>query len=142
MVPRSTLTDNVPRADDLANYKIASCGDIVINRMSAYQGALGIALQDGTVSPEYIVLRPGPTVDGRFLTYLFKSSWFVSQMTLRLRGIGGTEQGNVRTPRINPEDLGRIPVAIPSKDEQQVIADYLDAETARIDALVERRSGS
>ncbi len=136
VVPRTDLTDKVARADDLSSYKVVEPGDIVINRMSAYQGALGIALQEGIVSPEYIVLRPSRSADARFLTYLFKSSWFVSEMTLRLRGIGSTEQGNVRTPRISPEDLGSIPAALPPAWAQRVIADFLDRETTRIDALI------
>jgi type I restriction enzyme S subunit len=136
IVPRSELTDKAARADDLSGYKLVDAGDIVVNRMSAYQGALGIARQDGIVSPEYIVLRSRPSAEARFLAYLFKSSLFVGQMALRVRGIGSTEQGNVRTPRINPEDLGNIPVTMPALGEQRAIADFLDRETARIDALI------
>ena len=140
VVPRSELTDKETRADDVSNYKVVEPGDVVINRMSAYQGALGIARQPGIVSPEYIVLRPQAEVEARFLTYLFKSAWFVSEMSQRVRGIGSTESGaNVRTPRINPEDLGSIPVLIPPRAEQRAIADYLDTETARIDAIVTKK---
>jgi type I restriction enzyme S subunit len=60
-------------------------------------------------------------------------------MSSRLRGIGGTENGAVRTPRINPEDLGDIRVALPSLEEQRHIADFLDAETARIGRMVSAR---
>lgn len=56
-------------------------------------------------------------------------------MVSRLRGIGNTENGAVRTPRINPEDLGDIPVGFPSLNEQRRIADFLDAETIRIDQV-------
>lgn len=139
VVPRSDLTDKVARADDLSNYKLCEPGEIVINRMSAYQGALGITRERGIVSPEYIVLRTNPDVEPRFLTYLFKSAWFVGQMSARVRGIGSTEQGNVRTPRINPEDLGGIEINIPPLRDQRALADFLDAETARIDALITRK---
>ena len=139
VVPRAEVTDKLARAEDLSNYKVCHPGEIVINRMSAYQGALGMARQYGIVSPEYIVLRPNPEVDPRFLTYLFKSSWFVAEMTARVRGIGSTDQGNVRTPRINPDDLGDIRVELPSLAGQRALADYLDAETARIDALIEKK---
>jgi len=60
-------------------------------------------------------------------------------MTARLRGIGSIGQANVRTPRINEEDLGRIRVTIPTYPVQQTIADYLDRETVRIDALIEAK---
>jgi type I restriction enzyme S subunit len=139
VVPRSELTDKEGRADDLSIYKVCDPGDVVINRMSAYQGAVGICRETGVVSPDYLVLRPLPTVEGRFLAHLFKSTWFVGEMTARLRGIGSTEQGNVRTPRINPEDLGNIEVRLPRILAQQRIANYLDRETARMDALIAAR---
>jgi type I restriction enzyme S subunit len=136
VVRRDTLTDDLPRAEDLSNYKICETGDIVLNRMRAFQGAIGISPQRGLVSPDYLVLRPEPDVDPRCLHHLFRSTWFVGEMVSRLRGIGNTENGAVRTPRINPEDLGDIPVSLPSLDEQRRIADFLDAETARINCAI------
>lgn len=138
VVPRETMTDDEARADDLSSYKRCATHDIVVNRMRAFQGAIGIAPQVGIVSPDYLVLR---VVEGepRFFHHLFRSTWFVGEMTSRLRGIGGSDQGNVRTPRINAEELGEIRISLPSLPEQRAVADYLDAETARIDTLIERK---
>lgn len=108
---------------------------MVLNRMRAFQGAIGISSQRGLVSPDYLVLRPSESAEARYLHHLFRSTWFVGEMASRLRGIGNTENGSVRTPRINPEDLGDILVDLPELDEQRRIADFLDAETARIDKL-------
>jgi len=112
---------------------------LVLNRMRAFQGAIGLAATAGLVTPEYMVLRASPAADSRYLHYLFKSSWFVGQMTSRLRGIGTAEQGNVRTPRVYWGDLGSIEVLVPSLERQRGLADSLDHETARIDALIERK---
>jgi type I restriction enzyme S subunit len=144
VVPRSDLTDKDHRADSLSLYKVCLAGDIVINRMSAYQGALGISPGRGIVSPDYLVLRPDPSTDAQYLTYLIKSDWFVGQMSARVRGIGSLDLGNVRTPRINPDDLGSIEVALPGLPEQQEIAESLRVETARIDRLIalRQRQGS
>ena len=139
VVPRSSETDDLPRADDLANYKVVRAGDVVLNRMRAFQGAVGRSAHDGVVSPDYTVLRPGPDVDSRYLNHLFRSGWFVGEMVARLRGIGSTDTGSVRTPRINWEDLGDIDVTAPPMAEQRAIADFLDAETARIDALIAKK---
>lgn len=136
VVRRNEITDKEARADDLRNYKVCAQQDVVINRMSAYQGALGISPTNGLVSPDYLVLKPNSNVDPRFLAYTFRSTLFIGEMTARLRGIGSTEQGNVRTPRINEDDLGRIPILVPARDRQRDVADYLDRETARIDALI------
>ena len=139
VVRRSDLTDDEPRADDLSAYKVCRPGDLVLNRMRAFQGAIGLSAHEGLVSPDYIVLRPGATVEPRFLHHLFRSRWFVGEMVSRLRGIGSTDTGNVRTPRINAEDLGDIGVGLPSLQVQRTIADYLGTETARIDALITKK---
>ncbi|WP_284549630.1 hypothetical protein [Aestuariimicrobium sp. T2.26MG-19.2B] len=139
VVPRSWLTNAEPRADDLSNYKICRPGDVVLNRMSAYQGALGIAMQHGMVSPDYAVLRPGPRIDARFLTYTMKSQWFVGEMTRRVRGIGAPGSSSVRTPRVSVESLGDIPLLCPSDTEQRRIADFLDDRVDRIDRIIAAR---
>lgn len=139
VVQRSTLTSDEPRAEDLTNYRLCRAGDLVINRMSAYQGALGQARQDGVVSPDYLVLRPNSRFNVAFGEYLMKIPWFVSQMASRVRGIGSAELGTVRTPRINWADLGQIEVALPDAAQQRRIAEFLDRETAQIDELIAKQ---
>jgi type I restriction enzyme S subunit len=139
VVPRSEMADGEHRADDLSLYKVVRPGDIVINRMRAFQGAVGLSKVHGIVSPDYLVLTPGPRLDGGYAHYLFRSSWFVGQMVARLRGIGSTEQGNVRTPRINEGDLAMIKVDLPGPRGQRLVAQFLDAETARIDTLIAKK---
>ena len=41
--------------EDLSNYKVARRGTLVINKMKAWQGSMGIAPCDGIVSPAYFV---------------------------------------------------------------------------------------
>lgn len=58
VIPRSSMSDDenhnfIP--DDLSNYKVVHEGDLVINKMKAWQGSLGISPQDGIVSPAYYV---------------------------------------------------------------------------------------
>ncbi|MCZ7590553.1 MAG: restriction endonuclease subunit S [Gaiella sp.] len=139
VVPRERLTDDEPRADSLSGYKRCAAGDVVVNRMRAFQGAVGVAPQAGIVSPDYVVLRMVDGVDVPFFHHLFRSTWFVGEMTARLRGIGSSDQGNVRTPRINVEDFGEIVLRLPPLDSQREIAGLLDAETTRIDALIEKK---
>jgi type I restriction enzyme S subunit len=40
---RDELTEDEHRADSLVNYKRCLQGDLVVNRMRAFQGALGVA---------------------------------------------------------------------------------------------------
>jgi type I restriction enzyme S subunit len=125
------MTDRESRADEFTAYKRVARRDVVINRMRAFEGGAGVSSVDGMVSADYAVLRTGRQLDPRFFHHLIRSEWFVGEMTARLRGIGSAELGNVRTPRINVEDLGDIVVTLPPIGEQRAIADYLDSETAR-----------
>ena len=138
VVPRASLTDDQPRADDLSSYKVVQQNDLVINRMRAFQGAVGLSPVLGIVSPDYLVLR-SRAANPRYLHHLLRSHWMVGEMTARLRGIGSSEQGNVRTPRINAEELGEIRVSLPSSTDQRRIAEYLDAATSAIGRLVRMR---
>lgn len=136
VIPRADLAGDDGRAADLTNYKTCRSGDIVLNRMSAYNGAVGLAGQPGLVSPDYLVLRPQPHMSGRYMAYLIRSHWFIGEMTSRVRGIGSIDSGAVRTPRIGLSELGEILVDLPGVEGQQAIADYLDRETAQIDAFI------
>ncbi len=133
---RDEITEDAARAEDLSNYKVCHTGEIVINRMRAFQGALGVAPEQGIVSPDYAVLRPRPGVDSRWLAEVMRSKAFVAEMVSRLRGIGGTDTGAVRTPRINVSDLREIRVTVPDEAEQQEQLARVTQAFERVDILV------
>ena len=126
------------RAENLSQYKICRRGDIVINRMSAYNGAMGVARTDGLVSPDYLVLEP-TLGNADFLTYWLKSHEGQFHIRRELKGIGTVGATQVRTPRINEADLRRMRISIINENDQARIADYLDRETAQIDALIAKQ---
>lgn len=132
----SELHDGEPRAETLENYKLVETDDIVLNRMSVRAGAVGIVREPGLVTPDYEALRVNGGVDPRFIKYLMKSSWFVSEMVRRERGIGAGGGQGVRTSRISFADMRVIPIERFTLDVQRAIADYLDHETAEIDAFI------
>ena len=135
VVPRSDLTEKLPRADDLAQYKLCDVGDIVLNRLRAFQGGVGRAPCAGIVSPDYTVLRPRAGVESHFLYLLMRSPRFIGEMTARLRGIGQPGQGNVRTPRVNYSDLRLIRVPCPPHRSQLELAEAVGELRHRTDAL-------
>jgi type I restriction enzyme S subunit len=127
------------RAESLANYKVCEAGDLVLNRMSAYNGALGVARARGLVSPDYLVMVPAEGVDPDFMALWLKTPLGVGEMTRRLRGIGSPDAAQVRTPRINHKDLRDIMLPLPAVVDQRAIIAYLDRETAQIDALIKKQ---
>jgi type I restriction enzyme S subunit len=140
VVPRSLMTDKLPRADELSAYKMCEPDDIVLNRMRAFQGGVGRSPQTGIVSPDYAVFRPCNLVLSQYLHYIFRSPWFIGEMTARLRGIGDSEQGNVRTPRINVAALGLIKVPLPSMAIQAQLVEKIDSKVAQMRTIVEKLS--
>lgn len=133
--PRSEKNVTMTSAESLEGYRLVEFGDLVINTMWAWMGALGVAKQSGIVSPAYGVYRPRPRApfERRFFDYLYRSPEYVMEMTRFSRGIWSSRL------RIYPEVFLRMPVPVPPMEEQRAIADYLDRETARIDTLIEEQ---
>ncbi len=142
VVRRSELTQDPPRADSLDEYKICRAGDVVFNKMSIRDGAMGVAREDGLVTYHYEVMRPRPGTDPRYVVFLMKSDLFLGELIQRERGIGIGGTSGVRTTEVPFTVLRTIDAPIPVASAQRAIADYLEAETARIDALVETRRRS
>jgi type I restriction enzyme S subunit len=134
IVPRSDLGfDGEGRADSLVGYKCVNPGVIIMNKMQAWNGMFGLSTLSGVVSPEYTTLVPLSTTDPRFLVYLLKSDFYVGEFSWRSRGMG------TAFLRLHPENLLDTPFLVPDVEMQRAIADYLDRETARIDALITKK---
>lgn len=115
--------------NDLGNYKVARSGDLVINKMKAWQGSLGLAPVDGIVSPAYFVFEADFEVP-RFGEYLLRSKPYVARFGAASDGV-----------RIGQWDLDisrmrNIEVSLPRADEQAAIAKYLAHANARIDKAI------
>ena len=75
-----------------------------------------------------LILRPTDVSYGRYLSYLFQDDQWKAQIRSRVSG--------VKLFSLTLRILTRASLLLPSAEEQQAIADYLDAKTAEIDALV------
>jgi type I restriction enzyme S subunit len=111
--------------DDLSNYKVARKGDLVINKMKAWQGSLGLAPTDGIVSPAYFIFKFG-IEDKRYGQALLRSKPYVAMFGQVSDGV-----------RIGQWDLSvarmkRIPILIPPLAEQSAIVRFLTAADMHI----------
>ena len=84
-------------------------------------------------SGEFIVLRPLGRSDKRFLEYLMLAESTRQLLDASVQSVTRSHQ------RVRPDVLTKLKVCVPSREEQRVIAEYLDAETARIDALITKK---
>jgi type I restriction enzyme, S subunit len=115
--------------EDVSNYKRVVPGDFVIG-LRSFQSGLGCSPLEGLVSPAYSVLRPRRLdMDTGFFRHLLKSHVVVSRLENIAQGI---RQGRT----IAVEDFNELLLPLPPLSAQRRIADYLDRETARIDALI------
>lgn len=131
VVPRSSRDDNHNRlGEDLGKYLLVEPGDVVFNKLRTWQGGLGVSSHTGIVSPAYFVCKPTQGVDPRFLHYLLRSSAYLQELTRISKWMPPSQFD------ISWEHLRSLPILLPNVDEQCRIVDYLNIETALIDALI------
>ena len=94
-------------------------GNLVINKMKAWQGSLGISQHHGIVSPAYIVCDVLGTIYPPFLHYLLRSPAYVAHYNRISFGVR-VDQWDLRY-----EDLKSTSVLLPERVEQIQIARYL-----------------
>ncbi len=134
VIPKASRDDNHNRTpENLDAYQLVEPGDVVFNKMKAWSGSVGVSRHRGIVSPDYMVCQVLPSdIDGRFLHYLLRSQALFSEYRRRSKGIRPSQW------RLYFDDLRSVELPLPGLDTQRRIAEMLDAETARIDTLVEK----
>ena len=130
---------NKPK-EDVSAYRLAYPGDIVMNSMNILSGSVGLSQYFGCVSPVYYMVRPwNPAEDVRYYNYIFQTTMFQRSLYGLGNGILIKESGNGKLNtirmRIPMDKFGGLFIPVAPIDEQQRIADYLDAKCAEIDAL-------
>ena len=106
-------------------------GYIAFNKMRMWQGAVGLAPQDGLVSPDYVVAAPfGPgAMLPEYSESLFRTPMFSAECARRSHGIVWDRL------RLYWNGFRSIEVPLPSEKEQRAIVAHITAETAKLDAL-------
>lgn len=132
VVPKNSRDDNHNvTSEDTSNYKFVRCGDLVINKMKAWQGSLAVSEFEGIVSPAYYVCKfISNSTDKKYLHYLLRCRPYAQEFERLSTGM-----------RVGQWDLGiddflRIPVICPSISEQTAIAAYLNTQCAKIDEII------
>ncbi|WP_457977615.1 restriction endonuclease subunit S [Ectopseudomonas composti] len=134
------LEQNRPVADVRSGYSYFENGDVAFAKVTPCfengKGALMLGLQRaaGFGTTELTVLRPNPAVaDARYINYIVQASSFRAFGAGAMTGAGGLK-------RVPDEFTRNFPVSLPDLNEQRLIACKLDRETARIDALIEKKT--
>lgn len=118
------------RAATLEGYKKCQEGDIVSNIMLAWKCALGRSPKAGLVSPAYCVYRPREGVNSRYYHYLFRTSSYGDIFHVNSSGLIDSRL------RLYSPKFYVIQAPVPPTKEQELIAEYLDAECVKIDKTI------
>ena len=134
VIPKEFESEERRRADDeIETYRVVRPGQLAVNSMWLNHLGLGVSDHLGYVSPAYGVYNISDRLDRRFVHHLLRSQFYLRIYTRYLYGI------RPNCFQIKSYDWANIPVIVPDLDTQKRIADFLDAETARIDALIEKK---
>ena len=104
-----------------------------ISHLRTFQGGLELSRTRGKVSPAYTVVTPRESITPEYYKYALKSQGYISQIssvTDQLRDGQSMRYG----------EFNLTPLPAPPVTEQEAIADYLDHETAEIDATIVEQS--
>jgi len=137
VTPRSQKNITMFKAESYVGHKLCSPGDLVINTMWAWMGALGISKDTGIISPAYAVYRQrGETSLSRgFIDALLRTRLYVDEFTRRSTGIRSSRL------RMYPEEFFKVEILIPPRSEQEEIVSFISAHTANLNVAIERVSG-
>lgn len=127
------LGRQMPANETIGRYWLAEPGDLVVNPMWLVGGGIGVSETSGAVSPDYRVYRLGPDLYPRYFHHLLRSQPYRDQYKLYTRAETTFDR------RVSKVDFHAMPILVPPLDEQRRIANFLDAETARIDQLARLR---
>lgn len=118
---------------DLSAYQLVEPGDLVMNQLGKPHGAVGVSAFAGIISPAYFVAAVEATADPQFVHHLLRTRLYISEYERRGKHMPPSQFD------ISWDQFRSIPVLLPPLPEQRAIAQYLDAETARIDALIAKK---
>lgn len=133
VLKKSDFTKRSAEADSYKGYKIVSPGDLISNKMQAWNGVFGISPEHGITSPDYALYRFQEGCVPKFIEYLVRTPLYAADFQSRSNGIGSGFM------RLNPSDFLDTKFWLPCVDDQLAIVNYLDYETKRVDSLIEQK---
>jgi type I restriction enzyme S subunit len=129
--PRKELEQRGNRSSTTDDYFIVKKKDIIVNKLLAWMGAIGVSDYDGVTSPAYDILRQQKPLNSSFYHHLFRCGIYLTEFKKRSRGIMEMRL------RLYFDELGQILVPYPPPEEQEKLVSFLDQKTTKIDRLIE-----
>ena len=130
VILKDSRTDNHNRTPaDLSAYQLVMPGDLVMNKMKAWQGSLGVSNHRGIVSPDYQVARPVAEVDPQYLHEVLRSPMMVPQYRAHSRGVRPSQW------RLYWDDFSHLRIPLPDIETQGRIVKDLNRMNHEIEVM-------
>lgn len=131
VVPKSSRDDNHNvESEDLSGYQLVKPGDLVMNKMKAWQGSIALSEYQGIVSPAYFVFQPLHHGHLKYFHYLLRSQQYIGAYNRISKGV------RVGQWDLDPAYFRTLPIPVPPIEEQRAIADFLDRELNILDSAI------
>lgn len=131
--PRTEMEDKGNKAQTVIGYSLVKNGDIIVNKLLAWMGAIGLSDYNGATSPDYDIYRLRNITDNnaKYYHYLFRSNNFKDECYKYGRGI------MLMRLRTYPEEFLNIFIPNITKAQQNDIVEFLDKKCSEIDKTIE-----
>lgn len=134
VIPKDSRDDNHNvTSEDTSKYKYVKPGNLVINKMKAWQGSMGISAYEGIVSPAYFIYHfTDDLILPTYLHYLFRTCYKDEFRRIS----GGIREGQWD---LSPEAFGNTLLLIPSLQEQKEITEHINIKVKELDELIAQK---
>lgn len=129
VTPRAEKDVNMFEAETTEGYKICRAGDLVINTLWAWMGAMGVAHVDGIVSPAYNVYQIGERLEPSYVDALVRLPVFAQEVTRYSKGVWSSRL------RLYPEGFFEVFLPVPPVSEQREIVGTVKSESDELEKL-------
>lgn len=126
---RSEKDVNMFEADDKAGYKRCMPGDLAINTLWAWMGAMGISPLAGIVSPDYHVYTSKGQLLPEYIALLCRSRPLVAEVSRWSKGVWSSRL------RLYPENFFEMRLPVPPHNEQRDIVHAVEVGQRKANAL-------
>lgn len=129
VTPRSEKEVYMFEAATKEGYKICRTGDLVINTLWAWMGAMGVAPMDGIVSPAYNVYQPRDRLDSAYVDAIVRLPIFAQEVTRYSKGVWSSRL------RLYPEGFFQVWLPVPPISEQRKVVESVAVDSQRLNDL-------
>lgn len=132
VVPKNSRDDNHNvTSEKTEQYKFVEAGDLVINKMKAWQGSLAVSEYEGIVSPAYYVCKfKNEKMDKKYIHHLLRCCVYAQQFECLSTGM------RIGQWDLSIDDFLTSPLLMPSLKEQKRISDEIDKKCSEVDTLI------